>query len=139
MNIYILDQKYGGVKKFAPTRFMTLVYEALHLFDQGEYQKAEGYWTEILDRHESYYLANVGMAQLKYKQKDFAASMDYYRMAEDQEGYSTAFGKEEMAYFRECFGQVVLIGAGVLVGLAVVVLVCQRFIRRKMDKYSHLI
>ena len=139
MNIYILDQKYGGVKKFAPTRFMTLVYEALHLFDQGEYQKAEGYWQEILDRHESYYLANVGMAKLKYKQKDYAASMEYYRMAEDQEGYTTAFGKEEMVYFRDHFGQVVLIGAGVLAGLAAAVYVCQRFIRKKMDKYSHLI
>ena len=44
-----------------------------------------------------------------------------------------------MAYFRDHFGQVVLIGAGVLAGAAAAVYACQRFIRRKMDKYSHLV
>lgn len=138
-NIYVLDQKLGGVKKFAATRFMGLVYEALYLYNEGEYARAEAYWQEILDRHESYYLANIGMAMLKYKQKDYAASMDYYHMAEDQAGYTNAFSKYQMAFFRENFVQVVCMGAGVLIGLGVVVWLLLRFIRKKMSKYYHLI
>jgi len=138
-NIYVLDEKFGGVKKYVPTRFMTLVYDALDLYSRGEYARAETYWAEILDRHESYYLANVGMAMLKYKQKDYQASMKYYRMAEDKSGYSTAFAKQMMVYLRGNFGKVVLIGMGILALLVMMVIAYRRFCKWKMDRYSHLI
>lgn len=138
-NIFVLDQKDGSVKKFAPTRFMRTVYTALSLYDAGQYQAAENYWEEILSRHESYSLANAGMASLKFKQKDYAAAMDYYYAANDREGYTKAFTKNEMVVFREKFTFILLTACAVLAVVAVIGRFYQKFVQKKMDRYSNLI
>ena len=138
-NIFVLDQKEGSVKKFAPTRFMRTVYTALSLYDAGQYQAAENYWEEILSRHESYSLANAGMASLKFKQKDYAAAMDYYYAANDREGYTKAFTKNEMVVFREKFTFILLTACAVLAVVAVIGRFYQKFVQKKMDRYSNLI
>ena len=119
-NLFVLDQKMGGVKKFSPTRFMNLVYSALYLYDQGEYGKSEEYWQKILDTHESYALANNGMGRLKYKQKDYKAAMEYFEMAYDRDNYGRAF-----KYYRKQWVEqnilwiVILIGAVVIIPLVI--------------------
>jgi len=118
---------------------MRTVYTALSLYDAGQYQAAENYWEEILSRHESYSLANAGMASLKFKQKDYAAAMDYYYAANDREGYTKAFTKNEMVVFREKFTFILLTACAVLAVVAVIGRFYQKFVQKKMDRYSNLI
>lgn len=138
-NVFVLDQKLGGIKKFSPTRFMNLVYSALYLYDQGAYAQSEAYWQEILDTHESYALANNGMARLKYKQKDYEEAMRYYEMAGNRKEYSEAFGKFEIAQMRSSFLRIVLIAAGVLALCILILILYRRYTRRQMARYSHLV
>jgi len=138
-NIFVLDQKDGSIKKFVPTRFMNTVYTALALYDQGEYQAAESYWMEILNRHESYSLANEGMAGLKYKQKDYEAAMSFYYAANDRAGYTKAFNKNEMVIFRERFVLILIIACAVIAVIAIIFKVYQKFVQKTMDRYSNLI
>ena len=138
-NIFVLDQKNGAVKKFAPTRFMRTVYAALSLYDQGRYDEAEDYWMEILNSHESYSLANVGMASLKFKQKDYESAMDYYYAANDRAGYTKAFSKHESIIFRDYFGGVLLAAVGILIIIIVIMMLYRKFVKKTMDRYSHLV
>lgn len=138
-NIFVLDQKNGSVKKFTPTRFMRTVYSALSLYDQGRYSEAEEYWMEILNSHESYSLANVGMASLKFKQKDYKAALDYFHDANDRAGYTKAFSKFESMIFREHFGGVLAAAAGILAVIIVILLLYKKFVRKFLDRYSHLV
>lgn len=138
-NIYVLDQKQGSIKKFAPTRFMNQVYNALAYYDAGAYEESERYWQMILDGHESYALASQGKARLKYKQKDYAAALDYFRAADERDEYSKVFTKWEMAYFREHFLPVVLVAAAAFVLLVLIVIGFRKYVRRKMGRYSNLV
>ena len=138
-NVFVLDQKLGCVKKFSPTRFMNLVYSALYLYDQGKYAESEAFWQEILDTHESYALANNGMARLKYKQKDYGEAMRYYEMAGNRKEYSEAFGKYEVAQLRSHFPVIVLISGGTLILLILILILYRRYTRWQMARYSHLV
>jgi len=138
-NIYVLDAKSGGVKVFEPMRFQQLVYSAVGHYAKGEYDEAKVYWQQILDVYENYPLANIGMAKLAYKEKDYKTAYEYYKVADDKDGYSQAFVKYRMAFYRENFTLVVIaivaIG-GALIGLVVLL---KRFTRKNLDRYRNVI
>jgi tetratricopeptide (TPR) repeat protein len=135
--IVVVDQGASCVKVFEPTRFMRTVLEAVSLFSKGRYDEAEDSWQTILKSHESYTLANMGMAKAKYKQGDYAAAMAYYRLCDDADGYSQAFTKYRHQVFREHFAPIVALGAGVIALAAALIWLMLAFIRRHIRRYGH--
>lgn len=137
--IIVVDQGASCVKVFEPTRFMRTVLQAVSLFSKGRYDEAENSWQAILKSHESYTLANMGMAKAKYKQGDYAAAMAYYQLCDDADGYSQAFTKYRHQVFREHFAPTLALGTGAIALTAVLVWLMLAFIRRHMHRYGHLI
>lgn len=138
-NIYVLDLMYGGVKVFRPMRFQQLVLTATGLYARGEYEQARAYWEDILSFYENYPLANIGMARLSYRDKDFEAACRYYQVADDADGYSKAFVKYRMAFYRENFLLLVCCGAAALGLVIVIVTLLRRFTARTIEKYHNVI
>lgn len=106
--LYVLDSYKNNIQVFKPTRFITLVHQAVKLYLDGEYYEAYDLWQEILAIDESYQIARTGIAKTLYKQKDWKSSMDEYHKAEDKEGYSAAFVKFRHELFRKHFFLVVI-------------------------------
>ena len=138
-DIIIVDRGASCLRILTPTRFMNGVFDAVTLYGQGRYVEAEKDWENILENHESHYLANQGMAKAKLKQGEWQEAMVYYERCDDVDGYSQAFDKYRLALFREHFGLVVA-AIGLLGGVIGLVLFgAGRFIHHTMKKYDHLV
>ncbi|NMA94992.1 MAG: tetratricopeptide repeat protein [Clostridiales bacterium] len=107
-NIYILDRVLNSVQVFEPTKFISLVHQAVNSYADGNYDEAYKIWDEVLNIDDNYPLAHVGMARALYKQKRYKEAMDEYTMADDRDGYSQAFTKYRHEIFREHFALVIL-------------------------------
>lgn len=113
--IYVLDGTGANIQIFEPTRFITLVHEAINHQLDGEYTEASEKWEEILKIDSGYFLAHKGIGKIQYREGDYSAAMDSYELAEDKTGYSTAFSEARHEIFREYFFWLIVIVVVVLV------------------------
>lgn len=107
--IYVLDQELECIQVFEPTNFIKKVHQAVNLYANGEYNEAYNEWKKVLEIHQNYPLAHLGLAKALFKQKKWAESMEEYRQANDREGYSKAFVKYRYEVLRNKFPIILLI------------------------------
>lgn len=115
--VYVLDANTNSIQSFSPTAFKQSVEQALTLYYNGEYEKAQEHWKAVLDTNQNYTLALKGMGQTCYKEGDYNKAMDYFKSAGYVQGYSDAFGKQLHNQIRSHFDVFVVI-------LTVVLVVC---------------
>lgn len=132
-NLYVLDSGYGQIQVFHPTHFNQLILEASSLYENGEYDASYEKWMEVLSLHDSYPIALNTVAKILYKNKDFTASQEYYKLVGNQEGYGKANGEVRHNWISEHFLVVCL----VLLVLFCVVLVGLFKFKRYADKMNH--
>ncbi len=115
-NLYVLDDKLNNIQIFKPTMFMNKVHDALALFHDGNYEAALEPWKEIKKYGPGYTVAHKSIAKTYYKKGNWIESMEEYRLAEDKEGYSSAFKEYRHSIFRKYFGIIVLVIALLITG-----------------------
>ena len=129
-NIYVLDMARGNIQKFEPTKFIKTIHEASRLYLDGQYEGALELWKEIVTINSDYPLARKRMGSIERKQKNYSESLDEYKMAEDWEGYSTAFGKLRKHFIQDNFVLVTVAAIAVISLVAV----CILLLKKKADK-----
>lgn len=106
--LYVLDFSTNTITVLAPTKFISLIHEAVSLYDIGEYAASKEYWEQVLDIDSNYALAHSGYAKVLYKEEKYKEAMDQYYLGNDKEGYSKCFSEYRHQLFREYFGWIVL-------------------------------
>lgn len=130
--IYVLDGTGANIQIFEPTRFITLVHEAINHQLDGEYAEAQEKWEEILKIDSGYFLAHKGIGKIQYREGDYDAAMDSYELAEDKSGYSNAFSEARHEIFRDYFFWIVVI----VVIIAVIIIKAFGAIKKRADKWA---
>lgn len=115
--LYVLDQSKGVIHVYRPTEFIKSVHSAIDAYDSGDYKLSEKEWEKVLEYDESYTLAVRGIAKTYYKSGDYETSAEYYKAANDKEGYSEAYAQMRHQIYRRYFVYIVLISAAAVVGL----------------------
>lgn len=131
-NIYVLDGTGANIQVFKPTRFITLVHEAINHQLDGEYDESTAKWNEILKIDSGYFLAHKGIGKMQYRESDYDGAMDSYKQAEDKAGYSTAFSEARHEIFRDYFFWVIV----VIVVIVVVFLKLFGYIKKRADQWA---
>ena len=90
-NIYILDSDKAQIQIYEPTEFTNLLHEALYLYSNGRYSESKEPLTEVLNMNSMFNYANQAMGRAYFQEEDYEMSMDYAKLANDEEGYSDAF------------------------------------------------
>lgn len=130
--IYVLDASMNNVQVFYPTNFMTQVHEAVALYSNGDYDGAYALWEAILEQDENYELAHIGMGKALYKQKEYKAAMEQYRLADHRALYSQAYAKYRHSVFRRYFAWFALGLAAAIAGV-----VCLFIGLRRAGRYGY--
>lgn len=91
--LYVLDSSANNIQIFTPTAFIEKVHQASDFYDHGKYGEAKALWEDIAAMDTGYILCEQSLGNIYYKEKDYAAAMEKYRSAGDQEGYIKAYGK----------------------------------------------
>ncbi len=95
--VIVLDSKTGSITTFIPTQFGVKVKEAILLYNQGEYIKAQQPWQQVLKQNVNYNLAYVGLGKASMRIKEYQKAMGYFKLGYDKKGYSDA----SSAYYLE--------------------------------------
>lgn len=132
-NIYLLDSSTGILQKYEPTDFIKLVHQAIFLEEEGRYDEAMNYWTQVLKIDANYALAHKGVGKLYYKQENWEDSMGSYFAADDKVGYSKAYKEYRHKFFRKNFPVIVLLVAVLAAGFITVFIK----LKRKADYLAH--
>ncbi len=112
--LYILDSGRNNIQVFRPTELTRMIHAASYEYFTGSYEKAAQIWNEVSQRNTNFSLAHSGLGKALMSQKQYAEAMQEYYFAENQTGYSTAFGEIRYLWMRENFAW---LGIG-LIGLA---------------------
>lgn len=115
--LYVLDYSTGTITILKPTEFISLVHEAVSLYDAGKYEEAKVYWQKVIDIDSNYALAHQGLGKVLFKEEDYEESLHQYYLGEDKDGYSISFSEYRHELFRDYFIWVVLLAGGILYGL----------------------
>lgn len=115
--LYALDSSASAVTCFAPTAYGELISRTIALREEREYDKVMAGWQEILRENNGFTLAYVGMGDAAYRQEEFAAAMQYYKLADDTAGYSKAFSGLRREWMSRWYLPVLAAAAALLFGL----------------------
>lgn len=123
--IYVTDLELGVIQVFEPTEFTSILHQGLALFEEGYYVESEAYWDEILTLNSSFWLAHSAKGEALYKQQLFDQALTEFSLANDKEGYSTAFWEVRYQWMEDNLATVFLV---------LIALVTIRFVIKRLDK-----
>lgn len=90
-NLFVLDSIDCTITTFITTEFGQLVYDAMDLFDEGEYEKSEACWREAMKVDGNYDMAYIGIGRALLRQKEYKEAMNYFEIKYDDDNYSKAY------------------------------------------------
>ena len=139
-NLLVLDKTLASIQILTPTEFFLNVTTAVTLYNNGKYEEALVYWEKVFAGCANYKIAQEGIAKSLlrttkdlenpevYQQylADMGRAKDIYQKALNQPGYSEAFDRIRLEFFRTNFGWVVLI---IIVALLVLIFAARALMR----------
>lgn len=124
--LYVLDYSANTITVLEPTRFISLIHQAVYLYEEGRYEESKAYWMEVIDIDSNYAIAHSGYGNILYKEENYKEAMQQFYLANDKEGYSKAYAEYRHDIFRNYFGWIVL----VIVVAVTVVCICYVKLRK---------
>ena len=120
--LFVLDAGANTIQVFTPTKFISLVTNAVNLYNKGDYANALNIWQHVLKIDTNYPIANKGIAKSLYKEGKIEDSMKYYKIAGDKAGYGMVYNEYKYYLFREYFAYVIIITVLVVGGFSFIIM-----------------
>lgn len=130
--VYVLDAAKGCVTVFSPTEYGTAVFDALALYEDGQYQASRAGWEAVLRMNGNERLAYDGIGKALLYDGEYRQAMHYFKQAADRREESRAFALYRKAFLRE-HAPVIVVGI-FLVLLTIVAVMIARRVRRNGRK-----
>ena len=123
----VLDQDYNRLTVFAPTRYGSLIREAVNALYDGRMEESTAAWRQVLQLNGNFDVAYIGIGKSLLQQGDHREAMSYFKLGSSREYYSEAFKLYRKDIVMEHFGKIVLV---IALALGIVVFAAKRAGRR---------
>ena len=90
-NIWVLDNGGKSIQIFRKTEFATTVTNAILAYNEGNYDKAEEYYHEIIRQNASFVSAYIGLGKIYQRLEKYNDAIHYFKLANYKTGYSEVF------------------------------------------------
>lgn len=90
-DIWVLDGNGNNVQVFSKTEFASSVLTGIELYRIGKYDESAVYFQEIIRQNSLFALAHSRLGKYYERNEDFEQALSSYRIANNKEGYSTAY------------------------------------------------
>ena len=131
--LYVLDSETNELQVFTRTEFSERVHTALTLYQEGKYLESRQPWQAVLARNDMFQMAHIGIGKAQLKNGEYKEAIRAFKLANDKEGYSEAFGELRNQYIKS---HIVLILVCLLAAAGVVQLLKLFKRKRKMPVVS---
>ena len=125
--LLVLDRDNNRLSVFVPTRYGSLIREAVMALDEGKSEEAAAAWRQVLQLNANLDVAYIGIGKSLLKEDNSREAMDYFKLGNSREYYSEAFKRYRKELVMEHFGTIVL-AIALLIGAVFIVI---RLGRRK--------
>ncbi|RAP78686.1 hypothetical protein DL346_06105 [Paenibacillus montanisoli] len=115
--VIVLDKDNNRLTVLEPTRYGSLIREAVVSLDNGKVDQSSEAWGKVLQLNSNFEVAYIGIGKSLMKQGDNKAAMEYFKLGNNREKYSEAFKRYRKQIVMDHFGTIVLCIAAA-VGLA---------------------
>lgn len=119
-DLLVLDQLDCSLTVFSPTEYGSLIYQAMDLFESGQYEASGDTWQRVVELNGNYDLAYIGIGRALLRQERYREAMDYFKLKWDDENYSKAFKQYRKEWVEENIVAIVAV-LGVLIVLPLVI------------------
>ncbi|AZN43858.1 hypothetical protein EJC50_22720 [Paenibacillus albus] len=123
----VLDKDTGRLTVFAPTRYGSLIRDAVVSLDNGKSEESSEAWSNVLKLNSNFEVAYIGIGKSLLKQGENKEAMTYFKLGNNRTKYSEAFKRYRKQVVMDHFGMILLSIAG---AVALVVGVF-KFVRRR--------
>jgi tetratricopeptide (TPR) repeat protein len=106
--IYVLDKDKNEVVVYQTTAFAKLVHDGVRLYMEGFYSEAKPYFEEVINYNGSFIMSYQAIADAYYREIEYSKALEYYRYAEDQDGYSQAFWELRNFVLQQYLGSAIM-------------------------------
>ncbi len=89
--LYVLDKGKNAVVIYRITDFARELHKGISLYVEGFYAEARPYFEEVLNYNGLMLIAYKALADAYYKENNYWDALQFYRYAEDRNGYSEAY------------------------------------------------
>jgi outer membrane protein assembly factor BamB len=103
-NLLVLDKDKNAIVQYRVTDFAKTVHDGVQLYMEGFYTEARPYFETVLMYNGLFIMAYQAIADAYYKEEDYENALEFYRYAEDREGYSEAFWELRNATLQRTLG-----------------------------------
>jgi len=100
-DIWVLDSQGNNVQVFSKTEFAAKVMSAIELYKIGEYEDSLVLFEDIIRQNSLFALAHTRIGNIYEKQEEYDKALESYTIANNQEGYSTAFWEVRDAWISQ--------------------------------------
>lgn len=100
-DLLVLDQLDCSITLFTPTEYGQMIYDAMDLFQDGEYEASGETWQKVIDLNGNYDLAYIGIGRALLRQEEYHEAMDYFKLKWDDDNYSKAFKQYRKEWVEE--------------------------------------
>lgn len=114
----VLDKDNNRLTVFEPTRYGSLIREAVTSLYDGKIEQSTAAWRRVLQLNANFDVAYIGIGKSLMKQGDNKEAMAYFKLGNNREYYSEAFKQYRKELVMDRFGYIVLVAA-LAIGLAV--------------------
>lgn len=97
----VADAVKKCVMVYRPTAYAGQVLEAMTYYTDGKYVESAALWKAVLRRNAGSLIAYKSLGKASLQQGDYRQAMEYFRYADDKEGYSDAYAEYRKAFVRE--------------------------------------
>ncbi|MFW5855863.1 MAG: YIP1 family protein, partial [Bacillota bacterium] len=139
--LLVLDNKKNNITLFEPTEYNQNIVGAIANYNEGRYEKSKELWEKVLRANSNNDMAYSGMGRAFLRNNRYQEAMKHFRLGQNREDYSQAFGYYRMEKIRENFSGILII-AIILIILGMIGLKIARKYSlyntfRKNDKVNH--
>jgi len=127
-DVYVLDKGRNSISKFVPTEYMNALIAAANSLKERDLENSLSLWRKVQRLNSNSLYSYYGMGLAYQLDGDYLNSMKCFKMADDKENYSKAFGEYRNQILKK-YGGFIVAGIAVLI---VVIILTVIFIKKKI-------
>jgi hypothetical protein len=126
--LWVLDGEKSFIQSFEPTEYAAQIYNAINLFNQGDYELATELWQNVLRLNQMSVLAHNGIGMNYMYTEQYDEAMFHFRIAGNRFYYSQAFWEVRNEFLQKYLGSILMS----LISLFLFIVLTKK-IRKKYD------
>lgn len=136
--VCVSDSENANITLFERTDYANAIFNATSLYREDKYTESIEAWNEVLQYNGNFTLAYSMIGKALYQLGDYSQSMQYYKKAIDQEGYSKSFERWRDDLYSKYFFYFVVGIVLLVILIFVTTFIFRRYIKKNIKKENKI-